>query len=411
MSGRADRGQPKGLREELSELVDVVGPGPLVDLLLERATELKATDIHFDPSEDGLRVRLRVDGLLHEVVRFPATMASQVVSRIKVQSGLDVTGRHSVQDGHLSISLGNQSRDVRVATAPTLQGERLVLRLMPVFEELTRLDELGLDAEQIDELTRFIRAPYGMVLATGPVGSGKSTTMYAGLELRNQPTESAVTIEDPVERRLEGANQIQVDSRTGIGFVEALRGVLRQDPDVIMIGEIRDGETAHIGCQAALTGTTILSTMHASDPTAAIGIFREFGIPPLIIAESLRGIVAQRLVRRICPHCRTSDRPDPGKCEILGIDADRAEEIELSRGTGCERCFHTGYSGRVALFEVMPVDGPVHQAILERKAQAELLEVAQANGMKTLEEVAREAVLAGLTSLEEAQRVLISFPR
>ena len=298
MSSTSERAgiRQKALQEELRELVDVVGPGPLVDLLLERAFQLQATDIHLDPGESGLRVRLRVDGLLHDVAKLPTEMTSHVTSRVKLMANMDITERRLAQDGHIANAVLKQQRDIRVGSGPTIYGERLVLRLMPDSSQLTRIEDLGFDEAQITELRRCISAPYGMVLSVGPVGSGKSTTMYACLDVLNDKTKSLCTIEDPVERRVDGVNQIQIDSRIEFGFVEALRGVLRQDPNVMMVGEIRDPETAHIACRAGLTGVTVSSTLHANDAASTIDVFREFGIPPMFIADSLVGIISQRLL-------------------------------------------------------------------------------------------------------------------
>ena len=237
----------KALQEELRELIDVVGPAPLVDLLLERAFQLNATDIHIDPNKEGLRVRLRVDGMLHDVLQLPKKLTAQVISRLKIMAGMDITERRAAQDGHISKSVIKHQRDIRVGGGPTIYGERLVLRLMPDEQSFTKLDELG-----------------------GPVGSGKSTTVYSALTKRNRSTESVVTIEDPVERQMEGINQIQIDAKIGFTFVKCLRGVLRQDPDVMMVGEIRDPETAQIAVRAGLTGVTVLSTLHANDSLAVI---------------------------------------------------------------------------------------------------------------------------------------------
>ncbi len=301
MSSTSERAgiRQKALQEELRELVDVVGPGPLVDLLLERAFQLQATDIHLDPGESGLRVRLRVDGLLHDVAKLPTEMTSHVISRVKLMANMDITERRLAQDGHIANAVLKQQRDIRVGSGPTIYGERLVLRLMPDASQLNRIEDLGFDEPQIAQIRRCISAPYGMILSVGPVGSGKSTTMYACLDVLNDKTKSLCTIEDPVERRVDGVNQIQVDSRIEFGFVEALRGVLRQDPNVMMVGEIRDPETAHIACRAGLTGVTVLSTLHANDAASTIDVFREFGIPPMFIADSLVGIISQRLLRKV----------------------------------------------------------------------------------------------------------------
>lgn len=397
----------QALREELRQLADVVGPAPLVDLLLERAFELGATDIHLDPNENGLRVRLRVDGLLHDVLHLPPDMTAQVISRIKLMSGMDITEKRLAQDGHMTNSVLRQERDVRVGSGPTIHGERLVLRLMPDQTSFTSLEDLGLEGSQLDAVRACISGPYGMVLSVGPVGSGKSTTMYSCLRQLSDPTRSLVTIEDPVERRIEGVSQIQIDHKIRFGFVEALRGVLRQDPDVMMIGEIRDPETAHIACRAALTGITVLSTLHASDSVSTVDVFREFSLPSMFVADSLKGIISQRLVRKICPQCRTTYHPDAAACRMLGIDPSEADRVELAKGTGCEYCFQTGYQGRTGIFEVLPITQELRTAILEEKSHDDLLAVAGEKGLQTLDASARRKVLDGTTTVQEMYRALM----
>ncbi|MGH7200530.1 MAG: GspE/PulE family protein, partial [Planctomycetaceae bacterium] len=406
---QAGEGRQRALQAELRELVDMVGPGPLVDLLLERAFQLRATDIHLDPTNDGLRVRLRVDGLLHDVVQLPDEMMAHVLSRVKLMAGMDITERRHSQDGHIANIVLGQDRDVRVGSAPTIHGERLVLRLMPDAHELTTFRELGLEQQQINQLTRHVTMPHGMVLSVGPVGSGKSTTMYACLHLLNDPTKSLATIEDPVERRVDGINQIQVEPKINFGFVESLRGVLRQDPDVIMVGEIRDPETARIAVRAGLTGVMVLSTLHANNTAATIDVFRQFGIAPMFIAESVNCIVTQRLVRKVCPNSRETFHPDESTCRFLGIDPAEAERVELARGIPADVNFHTGYSGRTGIFEVMPVDGDIRRAILDEVPASEIREIAKRNGMVTLEDSARKKVLAGETTIEEMHRVLTTY--
>ncbi|MBW3539029.1 MAG: GspE/PulE family protein [Planctomycetes bacterium] len=399
----------KALTEELSQLVDVVDPGPLVDLLLVRAFDLHATDLHLDPVEEGLRVRLRVDGMLHDIVRLPPRVMPNVISRIKLMAGMDITERRVAQDGHIANIAGRDDRDVRVGSGPTIHGERLVLRLMPGHSEFASFEDLGLTEPQAQKIRRLMESPYGMVLSVGPVGSGKSTTMYTCLEHLNDPVKSLATIEDPVERRIEGANQIQVDMRIEFTFVEALRGVLRQDPNVLMIGEIRDAETAQIGCRAAMTGIVVLSTLHANDAASTVDVFHQFGIAPMFIAESVRGIMSQRLLRKVCEHCRETFHPDRSTCEILGKKPDEAESFELARGRGCEHCFYTGYHGRTGVFEIMSISGTVRDAILEGKRQHEIRHMAVEQGMQTLEMVARRKVLDGQTTVEEMHRVLSSL--
>ena len=405
----SDHVRQKALQEELAQLVDVVGPGPLVDLLLERAFQLEATDIHFDPTEDGLRIRLRVDGLLHDVLKLPPEMTSHVVSRIKLMANMNITERRFAQDGHISNSVLTAQRDVRVGSGPTIYGERIVLRLMPDQSSYTELEDLGLEDEQLHLIKEHASRPSGMVMSVGPVGSGKSTTMYSCLNLLNDPQKSITTIEDPVERRISGINQIQADPKINFGFVEALRGVLRQDPNIMMIGEIRDPETAHIGCRAALTGVMVLSTMHANDAATTIDVFREFGIPPMFIADSVNCIISQRLIRKVCPISRETYHPDAVLCEMLGLDPSQAEETELVRGIPADENFYTGYSGRTGVFEVLVVSKPIREAILKGRPSMEIREMAQKEGMLTLEHAMRKKVLRGETSIEELHRVISTY--
>jgi type II secretory ATPase GspE/PulE/Tfp pilus assembly ATPase PilB-like protein len=404
-----DSNRQKALRAELSELADVVGPAPLVDLLLERAFQLNATDIHLDPVPDGLRVRLRVDGLLHDVLRLPETMRQNVTSRLKLLANMDLTERRHSHDGHIARSALRGERDVRVGSAPTIYGERLVLRLMPDESQYNDLHDLGLEPAQLELLERQLRKPYGMIIVAGPVGSGKSTTLYSGLNRLNDPTRSLATIEDPVERRIDGVNQIQVEPRVGFGFVEALRGVLRQDPNVLMVGEIRDPETAHIACRAGLTGVLVLSTIHANDAASTIDVLREYGIPPMFIADAVHCVISQRLIRKISPDARETYRPDEAACQALGIPPEQAESVILARGVPTEANFRTGYSGRTGIFEVMPIDKDVRRAILRGAPQSELGDIARHNGMKPLGVAARDRVLEGVTTIDEMHRVVLSL--
>ncbi|MBL8849889.1 MAG: type II/IV secretion system protein [Planctomycetaceae bacterium] len=401
-------GHQTALQQELRELADVVGPGPLVDLLLERAFQQGATDVHFDPRQDGLHVRLRIDGILHDVLTLTTQNAPQVISRLKLMSGMDITERRMCQDGHISSSVLKHQRDVRVGSGPTIHGERLVLRLMPDDTKLTVLEQLGFEPSQLEVLHKAVKAPSGMLLSVGPVGSGKSTTTYAALSMLNNPGRSMVTIEDPVERRIEGINQIQTDGKIGFGFVEALRGVLRQDPNIIMVGEIRDAETAHIAARAALTGTQVLSTLHASDTAATVDLFREFELPPMFIADSLNCVIAQRLLRKVCEKDREKYHPDSATAQILGLNPDQCGSIELSRGVPSPANFNTGYYGRTGVFEIMRVDSDTRDAILHRKSNAEIREMSRSKGMQTLEQSAINKVLAGITTVEEMHRVLLS---
>lgn len=395
------------LGAELASLVDVVGPVPLVDLLLERAFELGATDVHLDPREDGLHVRLRLDGLLHDILTLGADLAPQVVSRLKLMAKMDITERRLAQDGHIASSLLRRQRDIRVGSCPTIYGERLVLRLMPDATRLTRLEELGLSGPQRERVESAVHLAHGMTLCVGPVGCGKSTTTYACLNLVNDPALSVTTIEDPVERRIPGVNQIQIDPRIGFGFPQALRGVLRQDPNVMMVGEIRDSETAHIAVRAGLTGIRVFSTMHAQNCASAIDVFREFEIPPMFIADAVNCIIAQRLVRKICPQSRESYPPDEAELQILGVPPEQAASVQLTRGLPADCNYYTGYVGRTGVFEVMRMDAELRRAILTGHSAGDLHALAARRGMTTLEQAAIQLVLAGVTSIEEMHRVLM----
>ncbi|QDT16901.1 GspE/PulE family protein [Alienimonas californiensis] len=402
---RRNPSEQRALQAELRELADVVGPGPLVDLLLERAFQMQATDIHLDPTGNDLRVRVRVDGLLHDILRLPSDTQNQVISRVKLLGGMDITERRHAQDGHISNSIAGVERDVRIGSGPTIHGERLVLRLMPESGNFTRLEELGIRQAQQELLERQLNRPYGMILAVGPVGSGKTTTMYAGLHGLNEPHRSLVTIEDPVERRIEGVNQIQVDNRTSFGFAEALRACLRQDPNVMMVGEIRDAETAHIAGRAALTGVLVLSTMHANDAASAVDVLREFDVPPAVIADSVNCIVSQRLLRRASERSREEYSADDATAEILGLSAEERADATLVRGIPSEENFQTGYVGRTGVYEVMPIDGDVRKAILRGAPTREIRDIARANGMSSLESEARAKALSGETTVEEFVRL------
>ncbi len=397
----------RALQEELLSLLDVVGPTPIVDLLLERSFQLGATDIHFDPRKTGLHVRLRLDGVLHDILEVDQGLAPQIISRIKLISGMNITEKRIAQDGHISNSLMAHQRDVRVGSGPTIYGERIVMRLMPDGSRYTDLNQLGLTDNQIDLVSKAIACPYGVVLSVGPVGSGKSTTTYSCLARLNDPGSSLVTIEDPVERRIDNVNQIQVDHKINFGFVEALRGILRQDPDVIMVGEIRDAETAHIAMRAGLTGTRVLSTLHASDTGATLDMFREFQIPRMFLADALNCIIAQRLVRKICTKDRETYKPDSRESAILKLTEAERNSVELVKGIPSDANFHTGYFGRTGIYEVMTFDSDIRDIIFQGKSGRSVYDTAIEKGMQTLEDSVKRKILDGITTVEEMIRVLM----
>ena len=398
----------RALQEEMRELMDVVGPASLVELLVERSFHLRATDIHLDPIEDGLRIRIRVDGILHTILTVPSSAAGQMLSRLKLLAGMDITERRTPQDGHLTHTFTEAPRDVRVASGPSLLGERLVLRLMPEPEGFQQLEHLGLEPDQFHTLSQCSRHPYGLIVAAGPVGSGKTSTVYGCLAIANAPSKSVLTIEDPVERRIAGVTQIQVDTRISFGFPEALRGVLRQDPNVMLIGEIRDAETAHIAARAARAGILVFSTLHARDATAAIDVFRDFGVPPMFLADSLTAVVAERLIRKVCPHCRVERPATPAELEFLSFHGPVSDQQSVSEAKGCEQCFHTGYSGRTGVFEIQTFDDEFRRLILSGADREQIVERARRRGMISLRSAAARKVLTGVTTLEEVHRLLLT---
>ncbi len=393
------------LAAELTELISVVEPASFVNVLLQRGFSHRATDIHLDPAAGGLRVRFRVDGALQDIARVPGAYGAQVNSRIKVLCGMDITDKRLPQDGQIVASqITGIPRDVRVSSIPTILGERVVMRLMPPSDQFVTPDTLGFAPEQLRSVKRFLSAPYGLLLVVGPVGAGKTTTVYSMLSQLNQPNRSLVTIEDPVERRISGANQIQVDAKTGLHFATALRGVLRQDPNIISIGEIRDAETAQIACRAATTGVLVISTLHANNTASAIDVLRNFGISAMTIADCLRGVIAQRLIRLISEDSKEVYSATEDECRLLNCLA--SEPPQVARGVANEKNLNTGYFGRTAVFETMEVTAELRNAISEHKPAFEIRETAERSGMQSLQESARNLVLAQKTTVSEYSRLI-----
>lgn len=400
----------EGLRDELTELLDVVGPGKVGDVVLDKAFELGATDLHFDPTPTGLRIRMRVDGKLHDIVWLPTSAAGPLISRFKVMAGMDIAERRLAQDGHISYVTKNIPRDVRLGSGPSIYGERLILRLFPDPRQFNQLDDLGLEDEDATAVRRCLASPYGLILVGGPVGCGKTTSVYSFLHELNDPHKSLVSIEDPVEQRIEGVCQLQIDPRIGFDFAAAVRCVMRQDPDIMLVGEIRDAETAQIACHAALTGVLVLSTVHASNTASAIDVMKGFGVPKVMLADCLRGIISQRLVLQVCTKSREMYTPDEVTCRLLGIDPQTAESLQLARGVPADVNFHTGYHGRVGIFEVMEVNRAIQEAILEDAPVAQIEEIACRSGMSSLADSARRKVLSGMTSMDEYHSTILTLP-
>ena len=395
-------------------MADEVSDGPLVRLvnsIIFQAAEDGASDVHFEPQEDDLVVRLRIDGVLHELQRVPRRMANGVITRLKVLAKLDIAERRKPQDGRMSLNAKAAGRllDVRVATLPTVEGEAVVLRLLDKSRRAPTLEELGFSDSMRADLDAVLQKPTGALLSTGPTGSGKSTTLYAALAQISRPEINIITVEDPVEYRLPGVNQVQINVRAGLTFATALRSILRSDPDVVMVGEIRDGETAKISIEAALTGHFVLSTMHTNDAPSAITRLTEMGVEPFVTGSAVSAVLAQRLARRLCPHCCEMYMPSAEELAQLRIFPKRTAKRDrpaLYRKRGCPRCAETGYRGRVGVFQLLSMNDDL-EALAARKAPREELErAAMENGMRTLWEDGIEKAIAGLTSLEELARVV-----
>ena len=327
----------------------------LVNSILTGGVKAGASDIHFEPQDPEMRVRYRVDGVLYDNMTIPSHIEGALVSRIKVMADLDITERRHPQDGHISHSLGNKAYDLRVSTMPTVTGEKVVIRVLEKDPNLFRLDRLGFSPEQAATIHRFLEHPYGMILGTGPTGSGKSTSLYAMLNSLNRPETNIITLEDPVENQIHGMNQISVDPNYGMSFAEGLKYILRQDPNIVMVGEVRDGETAQIAVQAALTGHLLMSTLHTNNASSAPTRLIDLRVQPFLIASCLIGVVAQRLLRRVCPSCRIECEPDAELLDEFGPVAEELSRARLARGTGCDHCSGTGYRGRCGVFEIMAI--------------------------------------------------------
>jgi type IV pilus assembly protein PilB len=392
---------------------DGISDGPLVRLvnsIIFQAAEDGASDVHFAPQEDGRVVRLRIDGVLHELQRVPRRMASGVTTRLKVLAKLDIAERRKPQDGRMSLNAKAAGRllDVRVATLPTVDGESVVLRLLDKSRRPPTLEELGFSDSMRAQLMEVLQRPTGALLSTGPTGSGKSTTLYAALAQISRPEINVVTVEDPVEYRLAGLNQVQINARAGLTFATALRSILRSDPDVVMVGEIRDGETAKISIEAALTGHFVLSTMHTNDAPSAITRLTEMGVEPFVTASALSAVLAQRLARRLCTHCcemYTPSAEELQQARILPHSAAASDGALLYRKRGCPRCAHTGYRGRVGIFQLLRMNEELESLAAKKASREELERAAMSNGMRSLWADGLEKVMAGLTSLEELARV------
>jgi len=376
-----------------------------VNLLITQAVQDRASDIHIEPQEKDMRVRYRIDGVLHEMQTAPKSVQNGVISRIKIMSEIDIAERRKPQDGRLSVTHQGRKIDLRVATLPTVWGEKVVMRILDNSTATMDLEDLGLREHNRLLYEESYTKPYGMILVTGPTGSGKSTTLYATLNQVARPEINVITVEDPVEYRIQGINQVQVNPKAGLTFASALRSILRADPDVILLGEIRDGETAQIAIEAALTGHLVLSTLHTNDAPSAITRLIEMDIEPFLVGSAVDCVVAQRLARRLCTNCRVEYTPTIPELKRFSWTED-LDMPELFKPGGCSRCSNTGYRGRLALHEIMPVNEEIERLAVARASSAEVARAAYAAGMQTLLEDGWEKAQEGLTSVEELLRVV-----
>jgi general secretion pathway protein E len=392
--------------EDIGHLKDLASEAPiikLVNLLITRAVEGRASDIHVEPFDDEMKVRYRIDGVLHDIESIPKKLQAAIVSRIKIMAKLNIAERRLPQDGRIRLMVGQREIDLRVSSIPILHGESIVMRILDREGIMVDLDLLGFPPNTLAVFNQLITKPNGIMLVTGPTGSGKTTTLYGALDKINSPDKKIITVEDPVEYQLKGVNQIQVKSQIGLNFATTLRHIVRQDPDIIMIGEIRDLETAEIAIQSALTGHLVFSTLHTNDAPSAITRLLDMGVENFLLSSTIRGILAQRLVRMICPVCKEVDPTPAGREElkILG----NSDSVTLYRGRGCEKCVFTGYHGRSGLFELLTVTDELRKLVLKSADANQLRDMARQEGMITLLEDGVEKIKTGITTLSEVFRV------
>ena len=403
-----DFDKEKSANEELgeAELEDIsVTNSPVVRLinsLISQALKMDASDIHIEPLENRIRVRVRVDGELQEILTPSKHTQSAIVTRVKIIAGMNIAEKRLPQDGRIEMKIDNYIVDLRISVLPTAYGEKIVMRILDRNNFLKTKEELGFTQSNMEKFNALLEVPNGIILASGPTGSGKTTTLYAALYELNKLNKNIITIEDPVEYKIEGINQVQVNTKAGLLFSTGLRSILRQDPNIIMVGEIRDEETAEIAVRAAITGHMVISTIHTNDAVSTIMRLQDMGVKPFLVAASLRGIVAQRLVKRICINCREEYKANESEKKLLEFKGD----VVLQRGRGCPKCYYTGYSGRIAIHEILNIDKAIRDAIQNEKNNDEITAIAEVLGMKTLKDNCRELVLSGITTIDEFSQVI-----
>ncbi|HUV59906.1 MAG TPA: type II secretion system ATPase GspE [Desulfatiglandales bacterium] len=394
--------------EETGDLLDDTSDAPiikLVNLMLSQAVKARASDIHIEPYQNRIKVRYRVDGILYDILSPPKHIQSTLISRIKIMARLNIAEKRLPQDGRIEIKIGDKSVDIRVSTIPTAFGERVVLRLLDKTTVLLKLSDLGMSEQRLKIFNELIKSAHGIILVTGPTGSGKTTTLYAALSSINNPDINIITIEDPIEYQIEGIGQIQVNPKINITFANGLRSIVRQDPDVILVGEIRDLETAEIAIQAALTGHLVFSTLHTNDSASAVTRLIDMGIESFLVTSSVIGILAQRLVRNVCNECKEEYIPDEESLENIGITPEMSSGKKIYKGKGCQDCLNTGYKGRTGIFELMILDDAIKSLILKTSDSNAIKKKAVNQGMVTLRQDGALKVLNGITTVEEILRI------
>ncbi|OGX15138.1 MAG: type II secretion system protein GspE [Omnitrophica WOR_2 bacterium GWF2_43_52] len=390
--------------EKLGEEAPII---KIVNYLIMQAVQLKASDIHIEPEEKTLNIRYRVDGLLRRQSPLPKDLSGAVISRFKIMSGLDISEKRLPQDGRIIMKIGNKDIDFRVSTCPTIHGENVVLRILDKSGVVLGLETLGFPAKELGMFQEMIHSPYGIILVTGPTGSGKTTTLYSALQILNKETVNIMTVEDPVEYQFPGIRQVPVNVKTGLTFAAALRSFLRQDPNIIMLGEIRDHETAEIAIQAALTGHLVLSTLHTNDSSSAFSRLIDMGIEPFLVSSSILGVMAQRLIRRVCERCKESYAPSEEALRNIGLADKIGQNITFNKGIGCKLCNSSGYKGRLGIYEILKVSPKVQETVLKRSSADDIRAIAIKEGLSTLRDAALQKLLAGLTTPEEVMRVTL----
>lgn len=393
---------------EPQDLIEAEDEAPIIkfiNTLLFQAVREHASDIHIECFEKEVLVRFRKDGILHDVTKVPKTVQSSVISRVKIMSELDIAERRKPQDGSIRLKIGGRDIDVRVSTVPTSWGESVVMRLLYRSSVLMSFEQLGLEGKKLETVESLIKRPHGIILVTGPTGSGKTTSLYAALQRINLPDKKIITIEDPVEYQIQGINQIQVNTKVDLTFANGLRSVLRQDPDVILVGEIRDRETADISMNASLTGHLVFSTLHTNDSVSAVTRLADMGVESFLIASTLSAVIAQRLVRVLCTRCREQYVPIDEEVSRIGLAREARPEGKIYRAKGCQECMETGFSGRIAIFEILIIDDELKNTILTHPDSSTLKEKALRNGLITLRMDGADKVAKGITSIDEVLRV------